>query len=56
MNFSGRAFGRLHLGLRGQILLLGVAGVLVVGAIYLVGLQVEHAAISRPTASLRWKA
>jgi methyl-accepting chemotaxis protein len=40
--FSGRAFGRLHLGLRGQILLLGVAGVLVVGAIYLVGLQVEH--------------
>jgi methyl-accepting chemotaxis protein len=38
----GRARGRLHLGLRGQILLLGVAGVLVVGAIYLAGLQVEE--------------
>jgi methyl-accepting chemotaxis protein len=40
--FLGRVLGRLHLGLRGQILLLGVAGVLIVGAIYLVGLQVEH--------------
>ena len=38
----GNAAGRLHLGLRGQILLLGVAGVLVVGAIYLAGLQVEQ--------------
>jgi methyl-accepting chemotaxis protein len=42
VSFFGRAFGRLHLGLRGQILLLGVAGVVVVGAIYLVGLQVEE--------------
>ena len=45
MNLIGNAarfFGRLHLGLRGQILLLGVAGVLVVGAIYLAGLQVEE--------------
>jgi hypothetical protein len=38
----GRVRGWLHLGLRGQILLLGVAGVLVVGAIYLAGLQVEE--------------
>ena len=38
----GKAAGRLHLGLRGQILLLGVAGVLVVGAINLAGLQVEE--------------
>ena len=38
----GNAAGRLHLGLRGQILLLGVVGVLVVGAIYLAGLQVEQ--------------
>jgi methyl-accepting chemotaxis protein len=41
-SIPGRARGRLHLGLRGQILLLGVAGVLVVGAIYLAGLQVEE--------------
>ena len=41
-SFFGRARGRLHLGLRGQILLLGVAGVLVVGAIYLAGRQVEE--------------
>lgn len=33
--------GRIHLGLRAQILLLGVAGVIVVGAIYLIGLQIE---------------
>jgi methyl-accepting chemotaxis protein len=39
---SGKVAGRLHLGLRGQILLLGVAGVLVVGAIYLGGLKVEE--------------
>ena len=32
---------RLHLGLRGQILLLGVAGVLIVAVIYLVGLQIQ---------------
>jgi methyl-accepting chemotaxis protein len=38
----GRVRGRLQLGLRGQILLLGVAGVLVVGAIYFAGLQVEE--------------
>ena len=38
----GKVAGRLHLGLRGQILLLGVAGVVVVGAIYLAGLQVEQ--------------
>ncbi|MBV8926986.1 MAG: methyl-accepting chemotaxis protein [Bradyrhizobium sp.] len=42
MIFIGQARGRLQLGLRGQILLLGVAGVLVVGAIYLAGLQVEE--------------
>jgi methyl-accepting chemotaxis protein len=33
--------GRMYLGLRAQILLLGVAGVIVVGAIYLIGLQIE---------------
>jgi methyl-accepting chemotaxis protein len=33
---------RLHLGLRGQILLLGVGGVAIVAAIYLTGLQVEQ--------------
>jgi methyl-accepting chemotaxis protein len=33
--------GRIHLGLRSQILTLGMAGVAVVGAIYLVGLQIE---------------
>src|SRR5215475_2588545 len=38
---AGRA-RHLHLGLRTQILLLGVAGVVVLGAIYLVGLQVEE--------------
>ena len=31
----------MHLGLRAQILLLGIAGVIVVGAIYLIGLQIE---------------
>ena len=34
-------FHRFHLGLRTQILLLGVTGVVVVGAIYLVGLRIE---------------
>lgn len=33
--------GKFHLRLRAQILLLGVAGVFVVGAIYLIGLQIE---------------
>jgi methyl-accepting chemotaxis protein len=41
-SFAGKASARLHLGLRGQILLLGVAGVVVVGAIYLAGLEVER--------------
>ena len=36
-----RIAGRIHLGLRTQILMLGVAGVVVVGAIYLIGLQIE---------------
>lgn len=36
-----RIAGRMHLGLRAQILLLGIAGVIVVGAIYLIGLQIE---------------
>jgi methyl-accepting chemotaxis protein len=34
--------GRFHLGLRGQILLLGVGGVAIVAAIYLAGLQIEQ--------------
>ncbi|MCP3471311.1 methyl-accepting chemotaxis protein [Bradyrhizobium sp. CCGUVB1N3] len=38
---KGRLAGRLHVGLRTQILLLGVAGVVVVGAIYLAGRQIE---------------
>jgi len=33
---------RLHLGLRGQILLLGVAGVLIVAVIYLAGLEIQE--------------
>jgi methyl-accepting chemotaxis protein len=43
MTFLGkwRIAGRIHLGLRTQILMLGVAGVVVVGAIYLIGLQIE---------------
>src|SRR5262245_19763367 len=35
-------FGRAHIGLRSQILLLGVAGTIVVGAIYFVGLLFEQ--------------
>jgi methyl-accepting chemotaxis protein len=34
--------GRIHLGLRSQILTLGMSGVAVIGAIYLVGLQIEE--------------
>ena len=33
--------GRLHLGLRSQVLLLGISGVIAVGAIYLAGLRFE---------------
>lgn len=33
--------GRIHLGLRSQILLLGMTGVTVIGAIYLISLQIE---------------
>jgi methyl-accepting chemotaxis protein len=36
-----RLAGRFRLGLRGQVLLLGVAGVIMVGVIYLAGWQVE---------------
>ncbi len=51
----GKIAGRLHLGLRGQILLLGVAGVLVVGAIYLPVCRSRSGASARPIASARWK-
>ena len=40
LRLAGRI--RIRLGLRTQILLLGVAGVVVVGAIYLAGLKVEE--------------
>src|SRR5271168_2905123 len=33
--------GRNHFGLRSQIMMLGMAGVAVIGAIYLAGLQIE---------------
>ena len=36
-----RFIGRLHFGLRSQVLLLGISGVAVIGAIYLVSLQFE---------------
>ena len=36
-----RFIGRLHFGLRSQVLLLGISGVAVIGAIYLVSLQIE---------------
>src|ERR1700683_2138141 len=36
-----RVGGRIHLSLRSQILLLGMTGVSVIGAIYLVSLQIE---------------
>ena len=38
---SSRIDGRIHLDLRSQILLLGMTGVTVIGAIYLVSLQIE---------------
>lgn len=41
MRWASRFAGAKHVGLRTQILLLGVTGVVVVGAIYLVGLQIE---------------
>jgi methyl-accepting chemotaxis protein len=43
MQFLGKRLlaGGIHLGLRAQILMLGVAGVIVVGAIYLMGLRIE---------------
>jgi methyl-accepting chemotaxis protein len=37
-----RMSGRAHIGLRGQILLLGVAGTAVVGAIYFIGVVFEQ--------------
>ena len=33
--------GRIYLGLRSQVLLLGISGVIAVGAIYLAGLRFE---------------
>jgi methyl-accepting chemotaxis protein len=36
-----RFIGRLHFGLRSQVLLLGISGVVVIGAIYLASLQIE---------------
>ena len=43
MRIFGRSgiTGRIHLGLRSQVLLLGISGVIVVGAIYLAGLRFE---------------
>ena len=40
-NVGLRFIGRLHFGLRSQVLLLGISGVVVIGAIYLVSLQIE---------------
>ena len=36
-----RFIGRLHFGLRSQVLLLGISGVVIIGAIYLASLQIE---------------
>ena len=43
MRIFGRSgiTGRIHLGLRSQVLLLGISGVIAVGAIYLAGLRFE---------------
>ena len=43
MRIFGRSgiAGRIHLGLRSQVLLLGISGVIVIGAIYLAGLRFE---------------